>query len=90
MKANLIQRSQHDRSLFSRARQFFRRSAVGGTLFIIFGGSTLTSWAGGLTILTHGFQIGDEVERLPWLDAMTDYIYDKTGNTAAVYDLVID
>jgi len=46
--------------------------------------------AGGLTILTHGYQKGDEIENLTWLDAMTNYVQDKNGGNGAVYELIVD
>lgn len=45
---------------------------------------------GGLTILTHGFQRGDDIESLTWLDAMANYVHDKNGGNGAVYELIVD
>ncbi|MDZ4287602.1 MAG: IPT/TIG domain-containing protein, partial [Prosthecobacter sp.] len=68
-----------------------RGFVFGATLFahLILGMSS-SVLAGGLTLLTHGFQKGDDIENITWLDAMTNYVHDKTGNTGAVYELIVD
>ncbi len=45
--------------------------------------------AGGLTIVTHGFQTGDMVPDRGWVDAMANYVADRAGEGAAVYKMVV-
>lgn len=74
---------------FLPSLRLFRLGYAGILLAHIFcfSGSLL---AGGLTLITHGFRPATEVENLTWLNAMTNYVHDKTGNTGAVYEVVID
>jgi uncharacterized repeat protein (TIGR02543 family) len=75
-------------SSFQLPRQFTTTLLLLTVWFIL--GSCGKLSAGGLTLITHGFRPVSEVENLTWLNAMTNYVHDKTGNTGAVYEVVID
>ncbi len=46
--------------------------------------------AASLTIIAHGFQPATTHTALPWVEAMANSVNEHTGNSAAVFTLVID
>jgi hypothetical protein len=98
----LAEKSQHkasfaDKHTSGAARRSFHESVrkillITAALFALIG--THRAHGGGLTLVTHGNQWfindpGENPETTSWLDAMTNYIQDKTQGTGAVYELLL-
>ena len=64
-------------------------SLILGLIFMLFPLVSVTR-AGGLTIITHGFQPASQHQSISWVKAMADYVNDRAGGTAAVYTIVVD